>query len=207
MKAKTSNPNLQKYRSFSRYESIKPKKKNRHFFVRRKKGTWFPWLFPRLRRRFRDVTELLWKYTGAKPRRGRFVAAHPLLAPCKNSRSQAFLCPSTPFVSPWRRRHEIIYFIGWIFTESLHWPGFWSIGREVRATPPLEACRSKAGAPVATAFSTRSSYFSACRQAYHYRLDWKHTVLDHPATHDRPRSYPCSRSCELEPLPGHASAS
>lgn len=70
-------------------------------------------------------------------------------------------------------------FISSIFIETLHWPGFWSIGRE---ETPLQACRSKAGAPVAAAFSTRSSYFSACRQASRYRLAWKHIVLDHPAS-------------------------
>lgn len=96
------------------------------------------------------------------------------LSSCKNSPSREIFLTLHPFPTPASIMDTRKLFISSIFIETLHWPGFWSIGRE---ETPLQACRSKAGAPVAAAFSTRSSYFSACRQASRYRLAWKHIVL------------------------------
>lgn len=108
-----------------------------------------------------------------------FAPSSRLFSPlpsCKNSPSREIFLTLHPFPTSIMDTRKL--FISSIFIETLHWPGFWSIGRE---ETPLQACRSKAGAPVAAAFSTRSSYFSACRQASRYRLAWKHIVLDHPA--------------------------
>ena len=197
----TAKLQIQKYREkywfqeslIHKYESIKEKKKKKKnqannqlplFFLKERPG--FPGSFlVCLRRRSRDVTELLWKYTGAKPRRNRFVAAHPLLAPCKNSQSQTSrnLPLRVPFPLPLsaQRKHELFIYRMDFYREA-PLAGVLIDRQRSESDTSLEACRSKAGAPVAAAFSTRSSYFSACRQAYHYRLDWKHTVLDHPAT-------------------------
>lgn len=115
-------------------------------------------------------------------REKRFVCASSRLfsslSSCKNSPSREIFLTLHPFPTPASIMDTRKLFISSIFIETLHWPGFWSIGRE---ETPLQACCSKAGAPVAAAFSTRSSYFSACRQASCYRLAWKHIVLDHPA--------------------------